>query len=122
GAIVPGPRGPVQVVAIGLEPGRVPGFRLRQGRPETVWPAFARGEVIVSEPYAYRQQARVGSLVRLRTDEGERDFRLAGILYDYGSSAGAGVMHPATDARWWGGPAPSSPRPYAPPRTPGDAP
>src|SRR5205823_3842543 len=34
GAIVPGPRGPVQVVAIGLEPGRVPGFRLRQGRPE----------------------------------------------------------------------------------------
>ncbi len=101
GAIVPGPRGPVQVVAIGLEPGRVPGFRLRQGRPETVWPAFARGEVIVSEPYAYRHRARVGSLVRLRTDEGEQDFRVAGIFYDYGSSAGVVIMHRATYDRWW---------------------
>ena len=121
GAIVPGPRGPVQVVAIGLEPGRVPGFRLRQGRPETVWPAFARGEVIVSEPYAYRHRARVGSLVRLRTDEGEQDFRVAGIFYDYGSSAGVVIMHRATYDRWWADRAVSSLGLYAAPGMDGSA-
>jgi putative ABC transport system permease protein len=117
GAVVPSPRGPVQLVALGLETGRVPGFRLRQGRPETVWPAFERGEVIVSEPYANRHRARVGSVVRLRTDQGERDFRVAGIFYDYGSSAGVVIMHRTTYDRWWTDRAVSSLGLYAAPGT-----
>ncbi len=101
GALVPSPRGPVQIVALGLDPGRRPGFRLKRGRPETVWRAFERGEVVVSEPYAYRHGVGVGGTIRLRTDQGERDFHVAGIFYDYGSSAGIVVMHRATyDAGW----------------------
>ncbi len=42
-----------------------------------------------------------GGTIRLRTDQGERDFHVAGIFYDYGSSAGIVVMHRATyDAGW----------------------
>jgi putative ABC transport system permease protein len=101
GALVPSPRGPVQIVALGLDPGRTPGFRLKSGRPETVWRAFERGDVVVSEPYAYRHGVGVGGTIRLRTDQGERDFRVAGIFYDYGSSAGVVVMHRTTyDAGW----------------------
>jgi putative ABC transport system permease protein len=117
GAVVPSPRGPVQVAALGLESGRVPGFRLSQGQPETVWPAFERGDVIVSEPFAYRHRARVGGVVRLRTDQGERDFRVAGIFYDYGSSTGVVIMHRTIYDRWWTDRAVSSLGLYAAPGT-----
>jgi putative ABC transport system permease protein len=39
--------------------------------------------------------------VRLNTDRGPRDFRVAGVFYDYGSSAGVVVMSRRTyDAAW----------------------
>jgi putative ABC transport system permease protein len=101
GASVPGPSGPARVVALGLEAGRPPGFKFREGRPDLVWPAFAAGAVIVSEPYAYRQGVGAGGVVRLRTDRGERDFPVAGVFYDYGSSAGAIVMSRRTYEQFW---------------------
>jgi putative ABC transport system permease protein len=39
--------------------------------------------------------------VRLRTDRGEQDFRVAGVFYDYGSSAGVVVMSRGTYDRAW---------------------
>ena len=55
----------------------------------------------MSEPYANRHGARAGGVVRLRTDRGERDFRVAGVFYDYGSSAGVVVMSRRTYDRFW---------------------
>ncbi len=101
GASVPGPSGPARVVALGLETGRPPGFKFREGRPDLVWPMFAAGAVIVSEPYAYRQEVGAGGVVRLRTDRGERDFPVAGVFYDYGSSTGAIVMSRRTYEQFW---------------------
>jgi len=101
GAMVPGPNGPVRVVALGLEAGRPPGFKFLGGRSDEVWPAFEAGAVIVSEPYAYRNSVAVGSSVHLRTDRGELDFRVVGVFYDYGSSAGAIVMSRRTYDRFW---------------------
>ena len=46
----------------------------------------------MSEPYAYYHDKGVGSTVRLLTSEGARDFRVAGIYYDYGNSANGKVM------------------------------
>src|SRR5262249_6481930 len=87
GVTVASPRGPVHVVAIGVAAGQPPGFTFKRGRPEAVWPALGRGWVIVSEPFAYRHRVGVEDAVRLRTDHGEQRFRIAGIFYDYGSSA-----------------------------------
>ena len=94
GVVVRSARGPVQVVALDVDPARPPRWRFREGSAAGVWEGDA---VIVSEPYANRH----GTTVRLRTDQGERDFRVAGVFYDYGSSAGVVVMSRRTYDRAW---------------------
>jgi putative ABC transport system permease protein len=84
----------MQVVALDVDPARPPRWRFREGSAAGVWEGDA---VIVSEPYANRH----GTTVRLRTDRGERDFRVAGVFYDYGSSAGVVVMSRRTYDRAW---------------------
>jgi len=105
GVLVPGPGGPVQVVALDVDPARRPRWRFREGSSDSVWgPGGAVGiddTVIVSEPYANRRGARVGGRVRLRTDRGDRDFRVGGVFYDYGSSSGVVVMSRQTYERFW---------------------
>jgi len=89
GVIVQSPRGPVQVVALDIDPARPPRWRFRSGGDAGVWTGDA---VIVSEPFANRHALRAGGSVRLSTDHGDREFRVAGVFYDYGSSAGVVVM------------------------------
>jgi putative ABC transport system permease protein len=98
GAIVQSPRGPVQVVALDVDPDRPPRWRFRDGSASGVWHGSA---VLVSEPFANRHDTRAGGVVRLRTDHGEQEFRVAGVFYDYGSSAGVVVMHRRTYDRAW---------------------
>jgi putative ABC transport system permease protein len=100
GVLVPGPGGPVRLVALELDPARRPRWRLREGRADGVWAPEADA-VLVSEPYANRHGTRVGDAVRLRTDRGERDFAVAGVFYDYGSSAGVVLMSRLTYERYW---------------------
>jgi len=102
--LVPGNGGPVQVVALDVDPARPPRWRFREGSSDAVWGARGPGaieDVIVSEPYANRRGARVGEAVRLHTDRGGHDFRVAGVFYDYGSSAGVVVMSRRTYDRFW---------------------
>jgi len=100
GVLVPGPAGPVQVIALDVDPARPPRWRFREGSSDLVW-GEGGDVVIVSEPFANRRGARVGDAVRLRTDRGDRDFRVGGVFYDYGSSAGAVVMSRRTYDRFW---------------------
>jgi putative ABC transport system permease protein len=96
--VVQSPHGPAQVVALDVDPARPPRWRFREGGAAGVWNADA---VIVSEPYANRHSTRAGGSVRLSTDRGARDFRVAGVFYDYGSSAGVVVMSRRTyDGAW----------------------
>jgi putative ABC transport system permease protein len=95
GVIVQSARGPAQVVALDVDPARPPRWRFRAGRDDGVWDGDA---VLVSEPYANRHDVRAGGDVRLRTDHAEQDFRVAGVFYDYGSSAGVVVMSRRTYA------------------------
>jgi len=105
GVLVPGPGGPAQVVALDVDPGRPPRWRFREGSSDSVWgpggDVVIGDAVIVSEPYANRRGARVGDAVRLRTDRGDRDFRVDGVFYDYGSSSGVVVMSRRTYDRFW---------------------
>jgi putative ABC transport system permease protein len=100
GVLVPSPGGPVQVVALDVDPARRPRWRFREGSSDAVW-GEGSDTVIVSEPYANRHGERVGNVVRLRTDRGERDFPVGGVFYDYGSSSGVVVMSRRTYDRFW---------------------
>lgn len=100
GALVQGPDGSVQVVALQVDASHRPRWRFREGGADPVWTDGANA-VIVSEPFANRHGTRTGDVVRLRTDRGERDFRVAGVFYDYGSSAGVVLMSRATYDRHW---------------------
>ena len=99
---VESPTGRVQLVALQLDVGRYASYRFVEGRPEVVWPAFeTERTVIVSEPYAYHHRLRVGGAVRLRTDRGVQDFRVAGIFADYGSDRGLVMMSRRTYEQFW---------------------
>ena len=103
GVQVPAPGGPAQVVALDVDPARPPRWRFREGSSAALWGpgAGSRDGVIVSEPYANRRGARVGQTLRLHTDRGDHDFRVGGVFYDYGSSAGVVVMSRRTYDRFW---------------------
>jgi putative ABC transport system permease protein len=77
-------------------------FPLKDGDPATLWRRFGEGEaVVVSEPFAYHRRLGVGDRVRLRTDVGERQFPIGGVVYDYGSSEGVVMMARAAYERFW---------------------
>jgi len=98
GVSVQSPRGPVQLVALDVDPARPPRWRFRSGGDAAVWDG---DRVLVSEPFANRHAVSASDTVRLRTDRGDRDFRIAGVFYDYGSSAGIVLMSRRTyDAAW----------------------
>ena len=100
--VAPSSDGPASVIALGLGRGRRPGFRFLGGvDPERAWTDFDAGAVLLSEPFAYRRGIGWGGHVRLRTDRGERAFPVAGVFYDYGSSAGAVFMSRETYERHW---------------------
>ncbi|MBK9710723.1 MAG: FtsX-like permease family protein [Kouleothrix sp.] len=76
-------------------------FNFLEGDPAAVWPAFGQGQVLVSEPLAYRQGLHVGDSVSLLTDQGERAFQVAGVFYDYGSDQGVVMMDLARYQAAW---------------------
>lgn len=79
------------------------GFHFLEGEPESAWQDFTQQQaVLVSEPYAYRHNLTLSDTVRLRTNVGEHDFRVAGIYTDYASEQGTVVLHRSTYKQFWG--------------------
>jgi putative ABC transport system permease protein len=99
---VQSPWGPVQVIVLALAPPAHRPFALKEGDAATLSRRFADGEaVLVSEPFAYHHRLGIGDRVRLRTDAGEHEFPVGGIVYDYGSSAGSVLMGRRVYERFW---------------------
>jgi len=112
-------KGPVSLVALDTD---LPTFskprRFKQGDPTDIWEAFQRGDtVIVSEPLAYHRNLEVGSTVTLSTNQGDTDFRVAGIYFDYSSSQGVVMMARGVYDRYWSDRGVSSMSIYAAPDT-----
>ena len=85
---------PTLVMAEEPAPGVRVNLELLQGDPASAWPAFMRGDaVLVSEPLAYKRRLAPGAIVTLTTDVGPRRFTVAAIYRDYGSDAGALMVH-----------------------------
>jgi putative ABC transport system permease protein len=102
---VPAPGGPVRLLALGSDRRGFDAFELRQGDPRRAWEAFARGGVLVSEPFWRRTGIGAGGEVLLATSLGRRRLPVAGVFYDYASDRGVVLMSRATYLRLFGDPA-----------------
>jgi putative ABC transport system permease protein len=101
--VVQAPGGvPVRLLALHFAPQHGKTFRFKEGRAQDVWRAYRdSGQVIVTEPFAYRNNTHRGRLVTLLTPEGPRTFMIAGVLYDYASELGVVFMDLAEYRRHW---------------------
>jgi len=81
------PQGPVPLEAVQLAHSRYTDALLA-GDPTVTWPAFERGDIVISDPLAYRSQLHVGDSLTLPTGSGPRSFRIAGIYREYGNERG----------------------------------
>lgn len=64
------------------------GYRFKGGDPEDIWEKFHKGEILITEPFAFRHDLEAGDELMLKTSSGEKNFRVAGIYYDYASDEG----------------------------------
>lgn len=57
------------------------------------WPVLAAGEIMVSEPFAFRRGITPeNNTIKLLTDRGEHTFTIAGVFYDYATDQGTVFM------------------------------
>jgi putative ABC transport system permease protein len=89
--------GLLRVVALDLDPRGEASFRFIEGASEDAFDRFRRdGAVLVSEPYAYRNDVGLGDRIELRTDRGITPLEIAGVFKDYGSERGVVMMARST--------------------------
>jgi len=99
---VQSPAGTIQLIVLAVAPRGYRALALKEGNTTTVSATLGDGGgVLVSEPFAYHRRLRIGDRVRLRTDAGEHDFPIVGIVRDYGSSEGVVMMGRGTYERFW---------------------
>jgi putative ABC transport system permease protein len=73
--------------------------------PARMWEQMLAGAVIVSEPLANRLELpRLGASLTLFTDQGEQDFPVIGIYYDYASPQGTVMMALPVYRHYWNDP------------------
>lgn len=94
------PEGPVRLVALDPSEPTRNSFQF-QASTRDVWSDFARGGVLISEPFAYRLGLTLGSELPLLTDSGMQSFPVAGVFTDYGTPEGVVILaRPVYLERW----------------------
>lgn len=77
-------------------------YRFAEGSAEQAWQNVLEGDVIVSEPFAYRYDIPPqGGEIKLITDRGERTFNVVGIYYDYTAERGTILMNQEVYRSLW---------------------
>jgi len=77
-------------------------IRFKEGDPTKIWNQFQKNEaIIVTEPYAYKNNVKLGSMILLPTNQGIQEFQVVGIYYDYSSDIGFVTMSFTTLAKYW---------------------
>ncbi|MBW4049942.1 MAG: FtsX-like permease family protein [Proteobacteria bacterium] len=99
--IVHSPRGDIALDALHLAPGSYAGIELTAGDPRTVWRAYARGALLLSESLAWRLRLRPGDRLSLITASGPLEFPIAGIYHQYGSGVGSAMVSLRVYRRMW---------------------
>ena len=101
--------GLVMMLALESSAGQPRGFRFKGATAEDLWQRWQAGELLlVSEPYAYRQQIGTGDQVDLFTTLGWRSYEIGGVFQDYGTDSGTVVLPRPVYATLWDDPEVSS--------------
>ncbi len=77
------------------------GFRFKSGNSATIWKDFQNGQVIISEPFAFKQHVSTGDTLQLPTDKGAENFRIAGVYFDYASDEGVVLIDRTVYQKYW---------------------
>ena len=97
-----GEAGRTRLLAIDMAPGGYAGTELLDGPAEQVWARWENDDsVLVSEPYAYRNEVRAGDVITLRTRSGPREFLIAARYKSYDVNASAVLMSRANYDRYF---------------------
>ena len=77
-------------------------YRLKEVSSSQVWSDFEKGEVIfLAEPYAYKNKVSIGDTVSFITNEGEKEFKVGAIFFDFASDRGIILMPQSLYVRFW---------------------
>ena len=64
-------------------------IRFVRGNPRAILQQFAAGQaILVTESFSIRHQVKEGNRMKLNTPQGEKEFLIAGVFYDYSSDWG----------------------------------
>jgi putative ABC transport system permease protein len=64
-------------------------IRFTEGNPRAILNHFASGQsILVTESFSLRHQVKAGDRIRLHTPQGEREFLISGVFYDYSTDWG----------------------------------
>ncbi|MGH8294603.1 MAG: ABC transporter permease [Steroidobacteraceae bacterium] len=99
--IVHSSRGDIALDALHLAPGSYAGIELTAGDPRTVWSAYDRGALLLSDSLAWRLRLRPGERLSLLTASGPHVFPIAGIYHQYGSGVGSAMLRLQVYRRLW---------------------
>ncbi len=93
--------GDVPLIAVSTSPVEAPNL-LQAGDFATATAAFASGQVLISEPFANRTGLRIGDTLTLATPNGEQEFPIAAVYFDYASPQGQVAISLAHYQQIWG--------------------
>jgi putative ABC transport system permease protein len=78
------------------------GFIFKHKTDNKLWDRFENQQtVIVTEPYAYHHNVKVGDKIRLQTDRGSEPFEVIGIYADYSGDQGHLAMSRRNYRHYW---------------------
>lgn len=78
------------------------GFIFKHKTDNELWDKFERQQtVIITEPYAYHQNIKVGDKIQLQTGRGNEPFEVIGIYADYSGDQGHLAMSRRNYLRYW---------------------
>lgn len=101
GRVPAGPAGEVEILVFEMSRAKFNRLLIR-GLGDAVWrEVTVEGAVLASEPLAYRLGLKSGDSIHLTGTDGERGFRVAGVLTEYSSEGGLILMSRATYQRFW---------------------
>jgi putative ABC transport system permease protein len=77
-------------------------YKFRWVPVDQIWTQMQQGGVLITEPLAFKLGIdHAGQSIRLITKEGERDFPVLGVYYDYASTSGTVQMTLDQYQRYW---------------------
>ena len=77
-------------------------IRFTRGNPRAILQQFASGQaVLVTESFSLRHHMKAGDRIKLNTPQGEKEFPVSGVFYDYSSDWGMVLMEKKVYQSLW---------------------